>query len=344
MSTDSIVGWDVGGAHLKAARCTHDGRIERAIQMPCALWQGTGRLRAAMDCALSEIGPAHCHAITMTGELTDLFPTRKAGVAAILDTMAECLPGSRLLIYAGEPGFVEPRAALKQHASVASANWRATAELVASHIPDALVLDIGSTTTDIIPIAQSRVRALGTDDASRLMSQELLYLGVVRTPLMVLATQWLFNGDWTGVCNEHFATTADVYRLTGDLPSGADQHATADNGPKEIEASARRLARMIGRDLEVASLDSWVLLAKWLKTTQIASTETAIARIVSAETLAPAAPLVGAGAGRFLARAIANRSERAFIDFAEMLGCSPNADWVSTCAPAVSVAMLALRL
>lgn len=344
MPTDATIGWDLGGAHLKAARLSHDGRIERTIQLPCALWQGIDRLRWAIDRALNDLGPARDHALTMTGELTDLFSKREAGVAAILGTMSDFLPGTRLRVYAGEAGFVEPPAALAQYSKIASANWRATAQLVATCVPDAIVLDIGSTTTDIVPVAGSRVRARGTDDASRLASQELLYLGVVRTPLMALSARWPFDGGWTGICNEHFATTADVYRLTDELPTDADLHATPDNGPKDFDASARRLARMIGRDLEAASRDAWIRLADWLRTTQIELTEAAITRIASSGYPDRDAPLVSAGAGGFLARAIADRCGRMFVDFAEMLGCSPDAGCVSTCAPAVSVALLARRL
>lgn len=342
MSTEAIVGWDIGGAHLKAARIAHDGRIERAIQLPCPLWQGIARLRTAVDRALNELGSDGEHAITMTGELADLFPDRETGVAEILATMSDSLPGRRLRVYAGDAGFVEPRAAVAQYMRVASANWRATAELVASRIPDAIMLDIGSTTTDIVPIAESRIRARGADDASRLATQELLYLGVVRTPLMAFGPRWRFDGDWTGVCNELFATTADVYRLTGELPADADQHPSADNGPKDIEGSARRLARMIGRDRRSALLADWIGLADWLRAKQIALTESAIARVVSAAGLGPTAPLVGAGAGEFLAKAIAGRARRPFCDFAGLAGGPADGAWASTCAPAVSVALLAM--
>lgn len=342
MSTEVVLGWDIGGAHLKAARITRDGGIERAIQLPCPLWQGLCQLRAAIDRALGELGSAGDHAITMTGELADSFSSREAGVAAILATMADCLPGQRLRVYAGDAGFIDPQAALSQPMTVASANWRATAELVADRIPDAVLLDIGSTTTDIVPIADSQIRSRGIDDASRLASQELLYLGVVRTPLMALAQYWPFEGSWSGICNELFATTADVYRLTDELPEHADQHPAADNGPKDIEGSARRLARMIGRDRQSATLAAWMRLAGWLRSRQLALTECAIARVVSAANVKLAAPLVGAGAGRFLAETIADRAERRFVDFAEMLGCPSDSRWMSTCAPAVSVALLAM--
>lgn len=344
MAAESIIGWDVGGAHVKAARISRDGMIERVIQAPCPLWQGLGKLRSAVDDVLKDLGTTSEHAITMTGELADLFPHRKAGVEAIVETMSDCLPAAHLHIYAGHAGFFDARTAVLHYSCIASANWRATAELVANHIPNALVLDIGSTTTDIIPVTESRVQATGTDDASRLISQELLYLGVVRTSLMALATRWPFEGNWTGICNELFASTADVYRLTGELPAGADQHPTSDGAPKDLKDSARRLARMIGRDSECFPLSAWLGLANWLKATHINRTEEAIAEILSKGDKLRNAPLVGAGTGKFLARQIAIRQGRPFVDFADMLGSSTDDGWISACAAAVSVARLALRL
>ena len=37
--------------------------------------------------------------------------------------------------------------------------------------------------------------------------------------------------------NEFFATTADVYRLTGELDPAHDQHPSADNAPKDLAAT-----------------------------------------------------------------------------------------------------------
>ena len=71
---------------------------------------------------------------------------------------------------------------------------------------------------------------------------------------MALARRAPFAGHWVSLMAEHFATTADVYRLTGDLPEHADMLPSADHGAKNVAASARRLARMLGLDMEAADL------------------------------------------------------------------------------------------
>ena len=79
-------------------------------------------------------------------------------------------------------------------------------------------MDVGTTTTDLIPIRAGAVAARGATDAERLTESELLYTGVVRTPVMAVAQTAPFSGRMQGIAAERFATMADVWRLTGDLP------------------------------------------------------------------------------------------------------------------------------
>jgi len=52
--------------------------------------------------------------------------------------------------------------------------------------------------------------------------------------------------------------------------------------------------------------------------------------------------IVGAGCGRFLARRIAERIGRTYLDFADTIDADPSArEMAARCAPAVAVAMLA---
>jgi len=344
-STDCVIGWDIGGAHLKAALIFADGRIGTALQLPCPLWQGLDRLTTSVDEASRLLGPTpRRHAITMTGELADLFGSRAEGVMKILEVMTEKLRGQHIQVFAGADGFVDPARAHRHLPAIASANWRATAELVATCLTDALLLDIGSTTTDLVPVVAGRIAAQGNDDAGRLRREELLYLGVVRTPLLALGQKWLLEGSITGICNEFFATTADVYRLTSDLPEDCDQHPAADGGAKTRLASARRIARMVGRDLDSASLETWTDLAGWLKATHVEIVRGAVVRTTSRAGIVANAPIVGAGSGAFLARQIAVAEGRPYISFADILGPHQNPMAVSTCAPAAAVGCLALRL
>ncbi len=344
MSRSPVIGWDLGGAHLKAARLDPSGAVERVLQVACPLWQGIQHLHGALEQAVAILGAAPLHGVTMTGEMVDLFPNRGEGVARLVAAMCQHVPPVSLRFYAGPDGFVDAGAAPEAGLRLASANWMASAALVAARADTAFFVDIGSTTIDLVPIRGGRVLARGRYDADRLVAGELLYTGVVRTPLMTLAREVPFAGDWVPLVAEHFATTADLYRLSGQLPEPADQHPAADGGEKTAPASARRLARMIGRDVESAPLTAWKRLATWLARTQLRRIEDACDRLLSRDFLPRDAPVIVAGVGRFLSSSLAAGWGRPCIDFAGLLpGSGAAPDRVSDCAPAVAVAWLAQR-
>jgi probable H4MPT-linked C1 transfer pathway protein len=344
VATEPVIGWDVGGAHLKAARLSAAGSVEAVVQTACPLWQGMPRLDTALEETLPAIGAAPVHAITMTGEMVDLFSSRREGVAGLLGGLQRHLGSASLRVYAGPTGFLDVDRAAGAGARVASANWHASATLVARQADVALYADVGSTTVDLAPVAGGQVLTRGGNDGERLVTGELLYTGVVRTPLLAIAREVPFGGDWVPLMAEYFATAADVYRLTGELPEGADQHPTADGREKTETASARRLARMVGRDLESAPMPEWRRLASWIARAQVARIEKACDRILSRGDLPDDAPFIGAGVGRFLLPALAARLGRAYLEFADLIPTkSEIRARVSDCAPAVAVAWLAHR-
>jgi probable H4MPT-linked C1 transfer pathway protein len=344
MPPDAVIGWDLGGAHLKGARLGSEGAVEYVVQLPCALWRGMAELHTALDLALAELGAAELHAVTMTGEMVDLFPTRADGVRALVAEMAGRCGAGQLRVFDAGVGFRSADEVADDPLRVASANWLAAATVAAAFEPDALFIDVGSTTTDLIPIRAGRVMVRGRDDAARLVSGELVYMGVVRTPVMAMADEVPFGGVRVPVMAEWFAAAADVYRLTGQLPHGADQHPTADGGDKSVPASARRLARMLGRDVESAGPEQWRDLARWLAGAQTQRLGAAIERVLSGEPLPPKAPLVVAGVGRFLSLEQARSLGRRVVEFGALLPVKPEQrDRVTDCAPAVAVAWLAAR-
>jgi len=344
----TLVGWDIGGAHLKAARIDN-GRLRAVVEKPCPLWQGMDHLARACDEILATLPEEPVlHAVTMTGEMADLFPDRRSGVEHIVACLAERIGARRrdiLHFYAGKDGFVDVAASLQAAAAIASANWLATTACCAASAGEGILIDIGSTTTDIIPFASGQPCSLGRDDAERLQSGELVYVGVVRTPLMALASRAPLAGAWRGTMNEHFATSADVFRLLGVLDEGTDLYPAADSGPKSAEGSARRLLRMLGADLTPANGDGVTSLARWYRERLLQKIGTALAQVISRGQVTAQAPLVGAGIGRFLVPDLATRWQRSYRDCAELL-CPGTDDpalraWAGHCAPAVAVARLA---
>ncbi|WP_213779493.1 hydantoinase/oxoprolinase family protein [Caballeronia sp. dw_276] len=343
----AIFGWDVGGAHVKVSMLSKSGELSDIAQWPCPLWQGLGHLERVIDSVFERWprarDPRARHAVTMTGEMVDLFADRAEGVRVLVDTLAQRL-GPDTRFFAGPAGWLEAKACVAQWREVASANWLATAQWVAHRLKDAVLIDIGSTTTDIVPIVAGRAAARGCNDATRLVSGELVYQGVVRTPLCGVAHRIGFRGEEANVMNEWFATTADVYRLTGELWPAHDQHASADNGPKTQAASRARIARTIGRDARDADEDAWRDFAFGWREKQMQILTANLDGVIAAHPSLQRAPLVGAGCGRFLIETMAQDAGRAFIDFSD-LADAPGADkerreWIATCAPSVAVARL----
>lgn len=344
MSRDLVVGWDLGGAHVKAAAIL-DGSLRAVWQVACPLWRSLEHLEAGLVQILARLPvTAQLHAVTMTGELVDLFQSRIEGVNRIVAAFLSCCPDTRIRIYAGRDGFVAPQRVSAQASAIASANWLASASLAASHWRDGLFVDIGSTTTDIVPMRAGRVCARGGGDYQRLCSGELIYSGVVRTPVMALASRLRFRGSWVGVMAETFATTADVYRVLGWLPEHADLLPTCDGRDKTVTDSVRRLARMIGCDLEDALPADWSALARSLSGVQLARIERACKNIAARSGLRAGAPVVGAGTGRFLVQQLAARLRRPYFEFADLFaGNGHSQPDAADCAPAVAVAWLARR-
>jgi (4-(4-[2-(gamma-L-glutamylamino)ethyl]phenoxymethyl)furan-2-yl)methanamine synthase len=332
-----VIGWDIGGAHLKAAR-VKNGRLEAAVQAATPLWLGLDSLEAAFDALHARLGGADHHAITMTGELCDAFPSRRDGVAGLAEIAAGHLAPEALRVYAGRAGFVELSQAASHAGDIASANWHATAALISRELKDALLIDVGSTTADLIPIVAGRIAALGYNDAERLAAGELVYTGMSRTFVMALASRAPFRGAWTPLMNEYFASSADVHRILGSLPDGADKMPAADGREKTVDASRVRLARMIGREAGDAAAAEWDGLAAWFAEAQIREIADAAFLGLSRHDVAVAAPVVATGVGEGIVAEVARRLRRPCLGFSSIIAAPAEA---SQCAPAVAVALLA---
>ncbi len=340
------VGWDIGGAHIKAA-VFGEGKIIAVYQQPCPLWQGLDKLKFAVNAIKQQlIGFDFCHALTMTGELVDLFENREQGVQQIILTMTELLPEAELLIFAGSAGFVAASQIDAHHYSlIASANWLASASLAAQKTGNGLFVDCGSTTTDILLLSNGHVLTEAYTDYQRLLSEELIYTGIVRTAVMAVTQTARDQGKKIGLMAEYFATMADVYRVTGELDDAHDQTDTADGAEKTVLASARRLSRMIGCDFYADELPRWQQFANNIRTQQLQQIQSGCEARLFQKTLPIKSPLIGAGVGRFLVKQIALNLGSPYLDFSEILTLAATGSAMTTadCAPAAAIAYLAMN-
>jgi probable H4MPT-linked C1 transfer pathway protein len=351
LSERTVIGWDIGGAHVKACLLLH-GRVLDVAQWACPLWQGAEHLQATLRSAHSRWPAAATsrHAVTMTGEMVDLFEHREEGVQRIASQLCDALQApSPVQFFAGDQGWCgrEHLAALWEH--IASANWLACAQHAARELGEGVLLDIGSTTTDIIAFKRGGVLTRARSDVQRLATGELVYQGVVRTPLCGLARQIPWQGQSLNVMNEFFASVADVYRLTGELNPEHDLYPSADGAPKDLPATRKRLARMIGMDARDASDAQWLAFAQDWRATQVTELGEQLRRVMALHSMSTDAVVVSAGCGDFLVPDVVGQARGAAGNVrsygAELAHLSPGATahaatWAQVCAPSVAVAML----
>lgn len=338
MST--IAGLDVGGAHLKVA-LVENGKAVAVEQFVCPLWQGLDKLDAALVAAAPLTSRADRFAITMTGELSDLFESRAAGVTTLVHRLAAAFPAP-LSFWLGPTGLAATADALARPAEVGSTNFLATATLVAARYRDGVLLDFGSTTADIVPLNDGKPAAMGLTDAERQLTGELVYTGFTRTAVMGVTSTALFKGARTTLAREYLATMADVRRVLDELEDGLDLHATADGRGKSVGESVARLARMLGREAGDGSLEDWRATARGIAEAQMRSIHDGLLQVLSRRPSIAAGPLVTAGIGTDAAAALALRCGLEPIAFGAMIDAAPSVRRAAThSAPAVAVALLA---
>jgi probable H4MPT-linked C1 transfer pathway protein len=252
--TARFLGLDIGGANLKIS----DGEAAaRSVAFP--LWKSpellAGRLWELMD----EFPPSDGLAVTMTGELADCFQTKAEGVDFILTSIEEAAAGRPIAVWQTGAEFVPPDVAREISLLVAAANWHALATWLGRMVPEgfSLLIDMGSTTTDIIPIWNGVPIPTGFTDRERLASGELVYTGLRRTPLCAVSREVPFRGKPCPVAAELFATTLDACLVLGMLKEDPTDLDTANGRPATQAAAHDRLARMICCDkTEVAWSDA----------------------------------------------------------------------------------------
>src|SRR5262245_36666371 len=145
----SALGLDIGGANLKAAHI--DGA---AYFQPFALWKHPELLADAVREILAKFPLFDLLAVTMTGELCDCFETKRQGVEAILDAVVAAAAKLPIRVWRTDGRLVTPAEAISTPRLTAAANWHALATFAGRFAAtgSALLIDIGSTTTDIIPL------------------------------------------------------------------------------------------------------------------------------------------------------------------------------------------------
>jgi len=332
-----VLGWDIGGVNTKLA-AVDAGRVIAVREAPFELQRAPRTLSFLLRrLAADVVGAADVvHAVTMTAELSQMFRTKRDGVCFVLDALEEAFAGAPIRVFTVGGSFITPAHARERALEVGAANWMATAMAVSTHHPDAVLVDIGTTTTDIVPIVAGRVRATGVTDLDRLGTGELLYTGVVRTPVEAVVRHVNARGARVAVSAEGFALTGDVHVWRGDLAEAEYDAPTPDGRPATREFAGERLRRVVCADRDMLCDDEVSAIAACVAQRQIEQVAEAIRSVVRAHPALACAVVTGRGA--FLAAAAAREAQLGVRWLSSDLGAD-----AARSAPAVAVALLCAR-
>jgi len=256
-------GFDIGGANIKWSDL--DGN---ATEIPFPIWQSHQHLPAVLQRITSNFPEGAKTGITMTAELADCFVTKREGVKFIVDSVTTALARFSPLFYKTTGRLCTGAEAIEHWQQTAASNWHATSSYLYSTDPNnhsGYVLDIGSTTTDIIPVIEGEPVISTQNDFDRLSNGQLVYAGVGRTPVFGISSKFDLRGTVVSIARENFATMADIFRWLNAIEEERDSTATADGRPASRHDSRNRIARLVCADsleLETDEIDSISLQSK----------------------------------------------------------------------------------
>ncbi len=298
----AVLGWDVGGANIKAALLDSADAAPRILERPFALWREPQRLPQVLSDVAAALGGAERMAVTMTAELADCYATKREGVSSVLAAFATAFPAAELHVFGVDGRFRSPTAARRAPLRVAAANWMASARLVAEFCPGAIFIDVGSTTTDIIPIVAGHVVARGRTDPARLRSGELVFTGALRTPVCAIVRSLPYRRRRCRVAAELFAIAADAHLWLGRVAESDYDCDTPDGRGRSRAESGARLSRMICADSEMLGESEITAIAEEVAKSQVQQIASGLKQVL--RRLRATAPEVAilAGQGAFLAR------------------------------------------
>jgi probable H4MPT-linked C1 transfer pathway protein len=346
----NVLGLDIGGANTKASFIKSQDAIMQELRTAIEyfpIWKsGKDQLAKVLEklkkdvvgsTALDGVG------VTITAELSDAYMTKKEGINHVLDCVTEVFGDVPTFVLDVEANLLPVKDAQREPLKVASANWAATGWMVSQLIDNCIVVDVGSTTTSIIPVINGKIAAEGRTDLDKLQNGELVYSGSLRTNVATIVDGIPVRGRVARVSSELFAQSGDVHLILGNIGEEEYTTETCDGRGKTRREALARLARVVCADADMLTEQEIVAMAKFVYHKQVEQITGGLKHVH--ERIKPSLQektVVVTGLGRnFLARKAAeNAGFKDIIDMKEYLGAE-----ATVVSPSVGVAlMLATKL
>ena len=342
----NVIGLDVGGANTKMAFLKAENGLVQKIRVASEyfpVWKRDKgelpallkrlRVKAAESEDLDSVG------VTMTAELSDAYQTKREGVNHVLYSVERAFPNFKISVLDVDANLILLEEARANPLRVAAANWAATGWLVSKIFNNCIVVDVGSTSTSIIPIVEGEVAAEGKSDLEKLINGELVYTGALRTNVAVIVNTVPVRGGMARVSSELFATSGDIHLVLGNIKEEDYTVDTADGRGKSRAEALARLARIVCADVETLSEEEIANIAKYVYRKQIDQISEGLKQVYGRikKCLKQNLQIVVTGLGRkFLARKAAQAAGfEEIVDLGELLG-----EEIALTTPCVGVALM----
>jgi len=341
----NVLGFDIGGVNIKGAFVSYASHQITNLEIRSnyyPMWQSPlekfPKILRKMIKELAANRPIDALGITMTAEVSDAYRTKLEGVTHILTTFEKVEPKIRKKVISTYNKFISIEDSLKDYLAVASANWVATAMFVGTKIPKCILVDIGSTTTDIIPIVNGLPDTIGKTDPDRLLNGELLYTGILRATIPSIVHKVPLRGVLCPISFEKFALLADVHLLLNHITPVEYTCETADGREKTQQDALARLARIVCADTNLLSEQEIYAMADYIyqrQLDQIRDSMTQVLKTHEGYDLQTPVVVTGLG-GESLAKKVADQMGfQQIMDLEQELGYQG-----SVAAPAAAIAIL----
>ncbi|MDR2699485.1 MAG: H4MPT-linked C1 transfer pathway protein [Nitrososphaerota archaeon] len=342
-----MLGLDIGGANTKAAYVqTLKGVIKdvHVVVEYFPVWKNSYNLGQVLQKLNDAVGGRFdAVGVTMTAELADVYQTKREGVEHILGCVREAFCNLPIFVLNTNANLECFEEAMTSPLGVAAANWVATGWLVSQYFENCVVVDVGSTSTSIVPILGGKLAARGKTDLDKLVLGELVYTGCLRTNLTAIVQTVPVRGMVSTVSSELFALSGDVHLILGNINSEQYISETADGKGATRREALTRLARLVCADTEMLTEKELIIIAQHVYEKQIQQITTGLSQVykhVKNATISAKVPVLIAGLGKkFLAYKAAKQvNADVIVDLGELL---PNS--VSLAVPAVGVALMTAK-
>jgi (4-(4-[2-(gamma-L-glutamylamino)ethyl]phenoxymethyl)furan-2-yl)methanamine synthase len=306
----NVLGYDVGGANTKAvlARVKNGKLLTAKVAVEYfPVWKQPETLADVLLALKNRLdsGKLDAVGVTMTAELSDAYQTKREGVNHILCCVKKAFPDAPIYVLNTDAKIELLDVSNQEPLEIAAANWAATGWLVAQHVKNCVVVDVGSTSTSIIPVVNGEVAACGKTDLDKLICGELVYTGCLRTNVAAIVQAIPIRNGVAGVASELFALSGDVHVVLGNITTKDYTSETADGRGKTVPEALARLARVICADTEMLTRQEIINIAQFIYYKQIRQVAEGLTKVYSYTKLLSSSkiPVVVTGLGKnFIAR------------------------------------------